>query len=226
MLKYSFPHCYEARMFHSLMKQALRARLRAKPGAGAPPASPLGPLWPLWLFLREFVRDPAAVGAFCPSSDRLADRIAAQLTPDAEGWVVELGAGTGVVTAALLRRGVRADRLIVIERSRHMVRHLRKRFPQVRVILGDAGDGRRLIPACLPLAALVSSLPLRSLPAGQVTRITGAWCDADLAGLHVVQYTYAPRASSAWVAAGLARTHSETVWSNLPPARVEVFCAQ
>lgn len=205
-------------MFDFLLKQALRARLRVQAGASARPALPL------WLFLREFVRDPAAVGAFCPSSARLADCIAAQLDVTGEGWVVELGAGTGVVTAALLRRGVRPERLVVIERSRHMVRHLRKRFPQVRVILGDAGEGPALIPDCAPLAALVSSLPLRSLTADQVARVTAAWSRTPR--LCVVQYTYAPRASSAWTAAGLARTRAKTVWANLPPARVEVFCRE
>lgn len=202
MLKYRNPHCCEAGMLDFLIKQAL----------------------PPWLFLREFMRNPASVGAFCPSSERLADCIAAQVALTAEGWVVELGAGTGVVTAALLRRGVRPERLVVIERSRHLVRHLRKRFPQVRVILGDAGEGPALLPDCAPLAALVSSLPLRSLGAAQVARVTGAWCGADLPGLCVVQYTYALRASSAWLAAGLALTGGEMVWANLPPARVEVFC--
>ena len=60
---------------------------------------------PAWMFLCEFLRNPGAVGALCPSSERLAARIARQVDLSREGWIVELGAGTGVVTAALLRHG-------------------------------------------------------------------------------------------------------------------------
>lgn len=178
---------------------------------------------PAWMFLREFLRNPGAVGALCPSSERLAARIARQVDLSREGWIVELGAGTGVVTAALLRHGVRPDRLIVIERSRHMARHLRRRFPGVRVILGDAGEGNALLDDCMPVAALVSGLPLRSLPADQVARLTRAWSRGLGPQVPVIQFTYALRGVSAWLAAGLTWTARETVWGNLPPARVEVY---
>jgi phosphatidylethanolamine/phosphatidyl-N-methylethanolamine N-methyltransferase len=184
-----------------------------RPGSGGP----------IWLFLREFVRNPGAMGALCPSSQRLAARIAQQVDLSQEGWIVELGAGTGSVTEALLRHGVRPDRLIVIERSRYLVRHLRKRFPQVRVILGDACDGSALIEDCVPLAAVVSGLPLRSLSPEQVTRVTNAWSAGIGPEVRVIQFTYAPRGASAWSDAGLTWRTDETVWGNLPPARVEVF---
>jgi len=178
---------------------------------------------PAWIFLREFLRHPGAVGALCPSSGRLAERIARQVDLSCEGWIVELGAGTGAVTAALLRHGVRPERLIVIERSGYMARHLRERFPQVRVIQGDAGEGEALIQDYMPVAAVVSGLPLRSLPSDQVTRLTLAWSRGLGPQVRVIQFTYALRGGSAWLAAGLTWMAHETVWSNLPPARVEVY---
>lgn len=200
-------------MFNFLTMRAMRARLRASlSGAGLPG----------WAFVRAWVRDPAAVGAICPSSARLALQIAQQVDLGADGWVVELGAGTGAVTAALLRHGVRPERLVVIERSACLVRHLRRRFPQLRVIRGDAAQGSALIDH-EAVAALVSGLPLRSLPAAQVALITQAWSTAAGPHLRVIQFTYALRGASAWGAAGMQRAAVQTVWSNLPPARVEVF---
>lgn len=200
-------------MFNLLTMRAMRARLWARLSG----ASLLG-----WAFVRAWVRDPAAVGAICPSSDRLALQIAQQVELGAEGWVVELGAGTGAVTAALLRHGVRPERLVVIERSACLVRHLRRRFPQLRVILGDAAQGSALIDH-EAVAALVSGLPLRSLPADQVALITQKWSTAAGPHLRIIQFTYALRGASAWGAAGMKRAAVQTVWINLPPARVEVF---
>lgn len=207
-------------MFNFLTMRAMRARLRARlSGAGLPAIGGLAG----WPFVRAWLRDPAAVGAICPSSARLARRIAQQVDLGGEGWVVELGAGTGVVTAALLQHGVQAQRLVVIERSPALVRHLRLRFPQLRVILGDAAHGSALIGHDMPIAAVISGLPLRSLPAEQVARITRAWSGAPGRHLRIIQFTYALRGSSAWAAAGLTRTGAEWVWGNLPPARVDVF---
>jgi phosphatidylethanolamine/phosphatidyl-N-methylethanolamine N-methyltransferase len=63
------------------------------------------------------------------------------------GPVIELGPGTGVFTAALLRRGIPAAQVAVIEASESFAAALALRFPQVAVIHDDAARVR----ACLPL---------------------------------------------------------------------------
>jgi len=54
------------------------------------------------LFLREWVAQPGIVGAIWPSSHRLAHGMAQHIPIRGDGLVVEIGAGTGVVTQALL----------------------------------------------------------------------------------------------------------------------------
>jgi len=71
----------------------------------------------LRLFARAICSGPQAVGAACPSSRRLADYMASQAVAASKGYIVELGAGTGVVTASLLDHGVAPERLIVVEKS-------------------------------------------------------------------------------------------------------------
>ena len=174
-------------------------------------------------FLRELLHEPRSVGAVCPSSCELAGRMASWVDPAQSGWVIELGGGTGTVTAALLQSGVSRERLIVIEQSLHFVHHLRGRFPGVRILHADAADIARAALGCRPVAAIVSGLPLRSLPAASVSGIVQA-CAAVLSpDSRVIQFTYAPRACSAWSTAGLRRIANEAVWHNLPPAWIEVF---
>jgi phosphatidylethanolamine/phosphatidyl-N-methylethanolamine N-methyltransferase len=174
-------------------------------------------------FLRGMGANPRYVASLFPSSHALARRIAAQVVPDANGTVLELGPGTGAVTAALLERGVRPERLILIERDGEFVRLLRKRFPGVRVKHGNALDVANHLPD-LPerLCAIVSGLPLRNLRVPVRERLV-ADCLAKLAaGAQLVQVSFGWRppvcAGTKWRvrSAGIAIR-------NLPPATVWVY---
>ena len=175
---------------------------------------------PAWLFAREWLQRPAAVGAVWPSSDQLARCIAAHVPARGEGLVVELGAGTGVVTQALLERGIAPERLVVIERSQAFVSHLRRRFPQVTVMHGDATELADLLPRERPVDTIVSSLPLRSLPQAAVQAIVEQWRVLLSATSTVVQFTYDLRDGAHALPAGFRQHASDTIWFNLPPARV------
>src|SRR5690242_14083486 len=66
------------------------------------------------LFLKRWLRRPLAMGAFLPSGPFLGEAIARATLAGMNGHtghVIELGAGTGEVTKALLAAGIPADRL-------------------------------------------------------------------------------------------------------------------
>src|SRR5436190_14848131 len=89
-------------------------------------------------FLHGLVRDPHGVSAPTPSSPRLAKTIAEQVDISRPGYVLELGPGTGVVTQALLNRGLAPGRLIAIEREPGFAAIMRERFPAIELHQGDA----------------------------------------------------------------------------------------
>lgn len=176
---------------------------------------------------------PGAVGAVCASSRHLAARMAAHVEPDGPAVVLELGGGTGAITAALLARGVPPGRLVVVEHAAPLARHLRQRFAGVHVIHGDAAELALLRqrpgwPADgqgqpLPVGHIVSSLPLLSIPPAARGRILAAGRQALAPDGRLVQFTYALRGPSPWQQAGLAVQVRERVLRNLPPARVDVL---
>lgn len=179
---------------------------------------------PLALFTRELCLDPRSVGAACPSSSLLAQHMARQVPMHRQGLVVEVGAGTGSVTDALVKKGVSAADLVVVERSSALAGHLRKRFPQLRIIQGDAAAlGELLGGSDRPVRSVVSSLPLRSLKPA-VTRAIGEQFDA-LLGHHglLIQYTYNLKGTSDRLPPHFRRIFAKLIWGNLPPALVEVF---
>ncbi|WP_297387887.1 hypothetical protein [Acidiferrobacter sp.] len=185
-----------------------------------------GALFPtdLRLFARAICSGPQAVGAACPSSRRLADYMASQAVSVCRGYIVELGAGTGVVTASLLEHGIAPERLIVVEKSALLAAHLKGRFPDVTILEGDAADLASLLGwRAQRVSAVVSSLPLKSLPKSTVDQI-GSALDAILPkGATFIQFTYSLRCRAIDWAQEVTCLHSRTIWRNVPPARVNVF---
>jgi phosphatidylethanolamine/phosphatidyl-N-methylethanolamine N-methyltransferase len=113
-----------------------------------------------WQFLRRLAAEPRHVGAVAPSSAALARAMAAQIDPAAPGRILELGPGTGVVTEALLARGIDPSRLTLIEFDRQFAAAAASRFPGVEIVVGDAYDLPSTLGPTELFAAIVSSLPL------------------------------------------------------------------
>src|SRR5262245_60027678 len=88
-------------------------------------------------FLRAWARDPLSIAAVAPSSPALARLITAEIKPDMAP-VIELGPGTGVFTKALLARGLQQEDLVLIENEADFASLLANRFPQAKVLRGDA----------------------------------------------------------------------------------------
>lgn len=77
-------------------------------------------------FLRQWVRDPVRTASVAPSGRQLARLMVAQL-PVGCTRVVEIGAGTGVFTQALLAAGIAPRQLLVVEINPQLADFLRAR---------------------------------------------------------------------------------------------------
>jgi phosphatidylethanolamine/phosphatidyl-N-methylethanolamine N-methyltransferase len=175
-------------------------------------------------FLRALVSRPKNIGAIVPSSRALARAIAAQIDPGRPGPVLELGPGTGVVTEALLERGLAGERLTLVEYDPDMAACLARRFERVQVIEGDAFDlGRTLGPSVQPsFSAIVSGLPLLNFPFHRRHGFVEAACRLLGPDAPLVQFSYGVNAPVS-PPAGFAVKKTALVWANLPPARVWVY---
>jgi phosphatidylethanolamine/phosphatidyl-N-methylethanolamine N-methyltransferase len=175
-------------------------------------------------FLRALIARPQNVGAIAPSSRGLARAIARQIDPARPGPVLELGPGTGVITNALLERGIAPGRLTAVEFDPDLAAALAARFHGVRILEGDAFDLARTLATrdSEPFAGIVSGLPLLNFPmARRRTLIDGAL--ARLApGAPLVQFSYGMHAPVV-PPAGCSVHRAALVWANLPPARVWVY---
>jgi phosphatidylethanolamine/phosphatidyl-N-methylethanolamine N-methyltransferase len=178
-----------------------------------------------FVFLRAWMRAPLVTAAMLPSGKWLAAEVAAAVDLSLPGPIVELGPGTGAVTAALVERGVSPDRLILIEYLPEFCDVLRRRYPSARVIAGDAF----LAPDILlslnagPLAAVVSCLPLYSKPPEQRARLLNELLQLGPKGMPVVQATNFPRSPIPFDRSTVAGTRSRRIWLNALPALVWTY---
>ena len=179
------------------------------------------------VFLREWIANPQRTGAVAPSSPQLGAAMARWLPRDSESFVLELGPGTGAVTDALLKYGLREDRLIAIEHNANLARLLRKRFPRAQIIAGDAWhlDSllRDLPEPVASVGAVISSLPLLNFSLEQAEALAQKIRSVLQPQGNWVQYSYRIHKRRSRGSSSFRLRASKIVWFNLPPARVSVF---
>jgi len=174
-------------------------------------------------FLRSRGANPEKVGAVMPSGDALARLITREIGAR-HAPVIELGAGTGVFSRALIARGVDEGDLTLIESGPNFLKMLRERFPRAHVVKADAARIAGLeLYAPGSVGAVVSGLPLLSM---SPRKIMSVLIDA----FHYLredgafyQFTYGPRCpvpKPIRERLGLEHKRIGRTLRNLPPATV------
>jgi phosphatidylethanolamine/phosphatidyl-N-methylethanolamine N-methyltransferase len=177
------------------------------------------------LFLQEWLANPKGTGAVVPSSKRLASAMARWLPKNRESFVLELGPGTGVVTNALIERGLREEKLVAIERNPKLAKLLREKFPKAQIITGDAWQMDVLLRhrGIENVGAIMSSLPLLNFSVEEAEVLAQKIRTVLEPNGNWVQYSYGIHKLKPRGASSFQLHASKIVWLNLPPARVSVF---
>ncbi len=174
-------------------------------------------------FFRAWIANPLRVAAVAPSGESLARLMTCEITSD-HGPILELGPGTGVFTRALLARGVSENQLTLVEYGGDFVPMLQSRFPEARILTMDAAKlGHLDLFPDEPVGAVVSGLPLLSMPLRKITSIlSGAFTHIRQGGAFY-QFTYGPLCPvprPILDRLGLKATFVGRTVRNLPPASV------
>lgn len=172
------------------------------------------------LFFRQWLRSPKSMGSVAPSSRVLARAVTRAVVRQPGQAVVELGAGTGAISRGLLASGLPPDALVMVELDPPLYEYLKRRFPKVRVIKGDATRLCELLRehGIERVGTVISGLPMVNMPrAFQQAIIDQSFAALDDGGC-LLQYSYSPVAPIRAKKLGVHMELIKFVVRNLPPA--------
>ena len=176
-------------------------------------------------FFKGWIDKPKAVGAIIPTSSVTARRMASVIDTGSGLPVLEIGPGTGVITKAILRRGVKPSDLYAVEYSHDFVTHLRRNFPGVNVIEGDGfnldetlGDKRGVVFDCV-----VSGVPLLNFPVARRVAYLENLLSRIPHGRPVVQLSYGPKSPIPPDLGDYAVEHFHFILRNFPPTQLWLY---
>jgi phosphatidylethanolamine/phosphatidyl-N-methylethanolamine N-methyltransferase len=180
------------------------------------------------LFWQRTLQNPRQVCSLFPSSPFVGRAMTEVIGDRIDSHVIELGAGTGAVTRQLIRNGVQADKLTLIEIDAQLGGHLRRRFPDVDVVIASAQDLSKLWKERngSSVGAIVSTLPMRLFSKRLIYLVMKNSLQVLEDGGMFVQFTYrqnSPVPSRVAKALNMKAWRYTRVWLNLPPAAIWVY---
>lgn len=181
-------------------------------------------------FIGQWLKNPRQTAAVAPSSPELAAAMLGELPGNAHR-VIELGGGTGAITRAIVDHGIAGNALLVLELNEELHAHLRRRFANELLVLGDAVELPRLASEAGfldagPADAVISGLGLLAMERELVTRILRSAFACLRADGRFIQFTYgpvSPVSDAVLDALGLRMRRGDFVLRNVPPATVYVY---
>ena len=181
-------------------------------------------------FFAQWLRNPRQTAAIAPSGADLVAAVLAEMPRDARR-VIELGGGTGAITRAIVDHGIAGNALLVLELNEELHAHLRRRFANELLVLGDAVELPRLASEAGfldagPADAVISGLGLLAMERELVTRILRSAFACLRADGRFIQFTYgpvSPVSDAVLDALGLRMRRGDFVLRNVPPATVYVY---
>ena len=176
-------------------------------------------------FFKGWIDKPRTVGSIVPTSSVTAKRMASIVDANSGLPALEVGPGTGVITRAILARGVKPENLYTVEYSSDFVRHLRRQFPRVNVIEGDGFNLNETLGAKRDMVfdSVVSGVPLLNFPVAKRVAYIEQLLDRIPHGRPIVQLTYGPKSPVPPGLGDYTVEHFRFVIRNIPPTQLWIY---
>lgn len=211
-------------------RYAFRCGERMTDDSSRPSATSAQAIPGAWTFFRQWLKNPRATAALTPSGRQLTRQMIAQL-PVGARRIVELGAGTGVFTRALIEQGVVPDDLLIVELNGELARLLQHQFPRSTVVNGDACDlvgivSRNGFSAAGGVDAVISGLGFLAMPRTLQKHILQSVFSVLASEAPLIQFTYGPKnplPRDLLDELGLRFRRAGVALLNVPPATVYVY---
>jgi phosphatidylethanolamine/phosphatidyl-N-methylethanolamine N-methyltransferase len=121
---------------------------------------------PLVLFLRVMLRNPRSVSALAPSSKKLARAMTDGLNLKPDDVIMEMGPGTGALTAQIQEILPHSEAYLGIELENKFVRLLQSQYPDLQFVEDTVAHAHQVHAQSgkAPVKVVISGLAMSTLP--------------------------------------------------------------
>lgn len=178
-----------------------------------------------WSFFRGWIDKPKAVGSIVPTSSITARRMASIVDPRSNHLVLELGPGTGVITRAILDRGIAPENLVSVEYAQAFVDRLAAEFPGINLVHGSAFELDSVLAPWKDRTfdCVVSAIPLLNFPVEDRVAMIERLLDLIPNGRPIVQITYGTVSPVPAGRGSYTIERFDFVMRNIPPAHLWIY---
>jgi len=176
-------------------------------------------------FFKTWMDKPKAMGAVLPTSNVTARKMASLIDETSSAPILELGPGTGVITKAILEKGVKPEDLYSVEYTQEFIPQLKEDFPGVNILHGDAFHLDDVLPDLgeQKFGAIISAIPLLNFPKEGRVDLLNSMLDRLQPGRPFVQISYGPKSPIPPNFSTYTVEPLSWMARNLPPARLWVY---
>lgn len=177
-------------------------------------------------FIKGWIKKPKSVGAIKPTG-RAAARLMVEQIPQSDLPILELGPGTGVITAMMIEMGIDPKRITSVEFDSGFCAHLRKEYPDVNFIEGDAFnlDDTLKNYEGQKFCAILSGIPLLNFPKDERQELVAGGLKWVADNGPFVQLCYGPNPPVPEKKNSFTTQPTKWILANIPPARFWVYKA-
>lgn len=174
------------------------------------------------LFLKTWLKHPKQMGTLAPVSGKLAQEGVSFLPMD--GRILEIGAGTGRLTRAMIRRNIPLSHIMALELDPNCCRFLEQTLPGLRVVQGDAVNSHDYLPKEWggQVDAILSSIPFMYLEQSTRNRILDGILQCLKPNGKIIHVTYHPLSCFSH-RDDLVGRRLKSLFFNIPPGFVWEF---
>ena len=172
------------------------------------------------IYLKKFFMNPFKLGSVAPTSKSSANFLAKHI--DKNGYIIELGAGTGSLTAGILDAGIDPKKLIAIEIDPTFCKMLEKKFPNLKIICADARNLKEILSdeVLKNISCIVSAMPLLHLSKNIRIKVISAITECIEDKGKYIQVSYSPISPVPWKEFNLKQERYGTIFKNIPPITI------
>ena len=176
-------------------------------------------------FFKLWLKDPKTLGAVLPTSKATADRMASVTRTGDDKHVLELGPGSGIITRSLLGHGVKPENLHLVEYTNDFVQSLRRDYPDINVMQGDAFDLDKVLEGQFEgrFDTIVSGIPLLNFPLNDRLKLMTKMLDVLEPGRPIVQFSYGLKSPFPPDSGLYSVEPLDWMLRNIPPARIWLY---